>query len=73
MTQEDNIRVVSKQSIMDDIYNKQALSDFSPVKKIVDEYPEDEVMIVYDYDFQYDKNFYICLSTSLKEIINMVI
>lgn len=73
ITQEDNIRHVTKQTILDDMINKQALSDFSPLRKQIEDYPEDQIVVVYDYEFQHDKNFYICLSPSLKEIILNVI
>jgi hypothetical protein len=72
VTQEDNIRTITKQVMLDDIYKKQVASDFSPVRKQLEEYPEEDVLIAYDYDFQYDKNFYICLNTELREIINNV-
>ncbi|CAF0718048.1 unnamed protein product [Brachionus calyciflorus] len=70
ITQEDNFRSIPKQAILDDIYNKQALSDFSPLRKQIEEYPEDEITLVYDYEFQHDKNFYICLNIGLKELIH---
>lgn len=73
ITQEDNLRHVPKQTILDDMVNKQVLSDFSPLRKQIEDYPEDEIVVVYDYEFQHDKNFYICLSPSLKEIILNVI
>jgi hypothetical protein len=72
VTQEDNIRTISKQAMLDDIYKKQVASDFAPVRKQLEEYPEEDVLIVYDYDFQYDKNFYVCLNNELREIINNV-
>lgn len=72
VTQEDNIRSVKKQLILDDIQTRHSVSDFSPLKKQIEEYPEDEILLIYDYEFQHDKNFFICLDTSLKEIINNV-
>jgi hypothetical protein len=72
ITQEDNIRMIAKQPILDDLYKKQAGSDFHALRKQIEEYPDDEILIVYDYEFQYDKNFYLCLNNDLKEIINNV-
>ncbi|RNA37716.1 WD repeat-containing 63 [Brachionus plicatilis] len=69
ITQEDNFRLVPKQNILDDMVSKQAVSDFSPLRKQIEDYPEDEILVVYDYEFQHDKNFFICLSQNLKEII----
>jgi hypothetical protein len=72
ITQEDNMRTLSKQVILDDLQLKMGISDFAPLKKQFEEYPEDEIIIIYDYEFQYDKNFYVCLSTELKDIIKNV-
>lgn len=72
VTQEDNVRTISKQAILDDLAAKHGISDFAPVRKLVEDYPEDEITVVYDYEFQYDRNFYICLDTNLKEIIHNV-
>jgi hypothetical protein len=72
VTQEDPIRMVAKQALLDDITAKMAISDFSPLKKLIEEYPEDEILFLYDYDFNYDKNFYLCLTTDLKAIIDNV-
>jgi hypothetical protein len=65
--------MVSKQAILDDMAAKLAISDFSPLKKLIEEYPEDEILFLYDYDFNYDKNFYLCLSIETKQIIDNVI
>lgn len=73
VTQEDNIRSLKKQAILDDISTRHAVSDFSPLKKQIEDYPEDEILVVYDYEFQHDKNFLICLDTEIKEFINNVI
>jgi hypothetical protein len=72
ITQEDNVKTINKQQVLDDIYKKQVGSDFHPLRKYIEEYPEEEILIVYDYEFQYDKNFYLCLNTDLKAIINSV-
>ena len=72
ITQEDSIRYISKAQVLEDIGKKGVASDFSPLKKLFEEFPEDEIMIIYDYDFQFDKNFYFCLDLNLKEIINNV-
>ena len=45
---------------------------FYPFKRLIEEYPEEEILVVYDYEFQYDKNFFLCLDPDLKIIINNV-
>lgn len=73
VTQEDSIRTIPKQQIIDDISKKMAGSDFHPLKQQIEDYQSDDITIVYDYEFQHDKNFYICLCNELKELINNVI
>lgn len=69
ITQEDNIRTIQKAQILEDIYKKNVGSDFTQVRKLVEDYPEEDILCIYDYDFQFDKNYYLCLDLSLKEII----
>ncbi len=72
ITQEDNIRVIPRQQILDDLSKRNAGSDFHPLKQLIEDFQSDEVSVIYDYDFQYDKNFYICLNNDLKTFMNMV-
>ena len=72
VTQEDNIKKVSKQALIDDMTTKMGISDFAPLKKQIEEYPEDEITIVYDYDFTYDKNFFLCLTAEIRDIVDNV-
>ena len=72
VTQEENIKLLKKQAIIEDIGARNAVSDFSPLKKLIEEYPDEDILVIYDYEFQHDKNFYICLSTDLKEFIENV-
>lgn len=46
-----------------------ATSDFYPFKKIIEDFSEDEILVIYDYEFQYDKNFFLCFDLDLKQII----
>jgi hypothetical protein len=72
VTQEDNTRTISKQQILDDISKRNNLSEFFILKKQIEEYPEEDILIIYDYEFQYDKNYYLCLSLDLKFFIENV-
>lgn len=69
ITQEDNIKPITKTQILEDIYKRNVGSDFSPLRKLVEEYPEEEILCIYDYDFQFDKNYYVCLDLDLKDKI----
>lgn len=66
-TDEEPYKLIKKQDILADFHNRAAVSDFYPVKKIVQEYPGDELLIVYDKDFKYGLNFYLIGTEEGKE------
>lgn len=72
VTQEDNTRMIPKQQIMDELMKKNAGSDFHPLKQLIEDYQAEEIPIIYDYEFQHDKNFYVCLSDELKSFMSIV-
>ncbi|KAM4873171.1 dynein axonemal intermediate chain 3 isoform 2-T2 [Thomomys bottae] len=59
ITDEEPYKLIKKQAILEDLLNRAAVSDFHPVKKVIREYPGDEILLVYDKDFKYGLNFYI--------------
>uniref|UniRef100_A0A8C6QSU4 Dynein axonemal intermediate chain 3 n=1 Tax=Nannospalax galili TaxID=1026970 RepID=A0A8C6QSU4_NANGA len=59
ITDEQSYKLIKKEAILADLQNRAAVSDFHPVKKIVLEYPGDELLLVYDKDFKYGLNFYL--------------
>ena len=32
-------------------------------------YPGEEILVVYDYDFRYGENFYVCVTEEAKELV----
>ncbi|XP_051021822.1 dynein axonemal intermediate chain 3 [Acomys russatus] len=67
MTDEQTYKLIKKEDILADLQNRAAVSDFHPVKKIVREYPGDELLLVYDKDFKYGLNFYLIGTEEGKE------
>nr|XP_040145127.1 dynein intermediate chain 3, axonemal [Ictidomys tridecemlineatus] len=67
ITDEVPYKLIKKEDIFEDLQNRGAVSDFHPVKKIVQEYPGDELLLVYDKDFQYGLNFYLIGTEEGKE------
>ena len=56
---------VTKKVFLDDIQFRGAISDFHPVKKQIEKYPDSEeegLAIVWDENEDYGQNFYICLT-----------
>lgn len=69
VTDEKTHILLSKKSLLEDIHNRAAVSDFQPLKKIIKSYPGDELLLVYDYEFKYEQNFYLCVTEEAKELI----
>lgn len=67
MTDEQTYKLIKKEDILADLQNRAAVSDFHPVKKIVREYPGEELLLVYDKDFKYGLNFYLIGTEDGKE------
>ncbi|XP_026201778.1 WD repeat-containing protein 63 isoform X2 [Anabas testudineus] len=66
VTGESPYKLLKKDSIIQDIKTRAAVSDFSPVKQIVLDYPEDDILLVFDRDFTYGQNFYLVLTPEAK-------
>ncbi|XP_064136031.1 dynein axonemal intermediate chain 3 [Loxodonta africana] len=66
-TDEQPYKLLKKEDIIEDLHNRAAVSDFHPVKKIVQEYPGGELLLVYDKDFKYGLNFYLIGTEEGKE------
>nr|KAF6384151.1 hypothetical protein mPipKuh1_018792 [Pipistrellus kuhlii] len=67
LTDEQPYKLIKKQDILADFQNRAAASDFYPVKKVINEYPGDEILLVYDKDFKFGLNFYIIGTEEGKE------
>ncbi|XP_008590573.1 PREDICTED: WD repeat-containing protein 63-like, partial [Galeopterus variegatus] len=67
VTEEQPYKLIRKEDIFEDLRNRAAVSDFYPVKKMVQEYPGDELVLVYDKDFRYGLNFYLIGTEEGKE------
>ncbi|XP_076026330.1 dynein axonemal intermediate chain 3 [Genypterus blacodes] len=66
VTAENPHKLLRKDDIIQDMKTRAAVSDFSPVKQIVLDYPEDELLLVFDRDFTYGNSFYLVLTPEAK-------
>uniref|UniRef100_A0A4W3HJW7 Dynein axonemal intermediate chain 3 n=1 Tax=Callorhinchus milii TaxID=7868 RepID=A0A4W3HJW7_CALMI len=57
---------IKKEDIIRDMNERQAISDFHPIKQTILDYPEEEILLVYDKDFSHGQNFYIAASEAMK-------
>ena len=66
-TVEDPYIWVPKADLLAEIQFKGAISDFSIVKKGIDKYPNEKLLVVLDDDEIYGQNFFICLKVQEAE------
>ncbi|KAF7696329.1 dynein axonemal intermediate chain 3 isoform X2 [Silurus meridionalis] len=66
VTGEKPYKLLKKNDIIQDMKTRAAVSDFSPIKQAVLDYPEDEMLLVFDRDFTYGQGFYLVLTPEAK-------
>ncbi|NXN12830.1 WDR63 protein, partial [Indicator maculatus] len=67
VTEENCFKLIKKEDIIQDLNARAAVSDFHSIKKVVLEYPGEELLVVFDANFQYGQNFYLVASEEAKE------
>ncbi|XP_053096688.1 dynein axonemal intermediate chain 3 [Pangasianodon hypophthalmus] len=67
VTGENPYKLLRKDDIIQDMRTRAAVSDFSPIKQAVLDYPEDEMLLVLDRDFTYGQCFYLVLTVEAKQ------
>ncbi|KAM7046465.1 dynein axonemal intermediate chain 3 isoform 2-T2 [Acridotheres tristis] len=67
VTEENCFKCIKKEDIIQDLKTRAKTSDFHPFKKVILEYPGEELLVVFDPSFQYGQNFYIVASEEAKE------
>uniref|UniRef100_A0A3Q2E3L8 Dynein axonemal intermediate chain 3 n=1 Tax=Cyprinodon variegatus TaxID=28743 RepID=A0A3Q2E3L8_CYPVA len=73
VTKKSPHKLLKKDDILQDIKTRAAESDFTPVKEIVLDYPEEEILLVFDADFTHGQNFYLVLAPEAKDILKVSI
>ena len=53
------LKTVTKSTLLGDIQYRGAISDFHPMKKLIEKYPEDELQLVWDEEEWYGQNFFL--------------
>ncbi|NXQ63052.1 WDR63 protein, partial [Anthoscopus minutus] len=67
VTEKNCFKCIQKEDIIQDLKTRAKTSDFHPFKKVILEYPGEEILVVFDPDFQYGQKFYIVASEEAKE------
>lgn len=55
-------RPIPKLDILADLRTRAAVSDFTPAKKLIADYPADELILVHDADWSHGQNYYLLAS-----------
>ncbi|CAI9547361.1 unnamed protein product, partial [Staurois parvus] len=69
VTQENPYKLLKKEEILSDLKTRAAVSDFSPIKSVITEFPGEELLLVLDTEFRYGQNFYLVITEEAKESI----
>ena len=59
VTEDKPYVMVTKAFFLEDIQFRGAISDFHPMKKLIEKYPEDELQLVWDEEEWYGQNFFL--------------
>uniref|UniRef100_A0A8D2P0V5 WD repeat domain 63 n=1 Tax=Zosterops lateralis melanops TaxID=1220523 RepID=A0A8D2P0V5_ZOSLA len=66
VTEKNCFKCIKKEDIIQDLKTRDKTSDFHPLKKVILEYPGEELLLVFDPNLQYGQ-FYIVASEEAKE------
>uniref|UniRef100_A0A8D0DV88 Dynein axonemal intermediate chain 3 n=1 Tax=Salvator merianae TaxID=96440 RepID=A0A8D0DV88_SALMN len=69
ITAENPYKLVNKEDIINDMKTRAAISDFHPFKKIILDYPGEELLVVFDRELTYGQLFYFVATEEAKEAI----
>lgn len=68
-TEHPLVKIRAKKDILADVMKRAAVSDFSPIKKKIQDYPEDNLVVIADLDYKFGENFVILLTTEAKDAL----
>jgi len=60
---------VTKAFFLEDIQFRGAISDFHPMKKLIEKYPEDKLMLVWDEEEWYGQNFFLVHDLKVRDAV----
>lgn len=66
VSKEEPNTMLDKNAIIEDMNLRKAISDFSPIKEMIEAYPTDEVLVVWDSEFLYGENYFVCVTEEAK-------
>ncbi|KAK0069497.1 WD repeat-containing protein 63 [Biomphalaria pfeifferi] len=69
VTIENPFIMIPKADILEDMRMRAAVCDFHPFKQEILDYPGEDILIMYDYEFKYGQNFVVALTEEAKELL----
>nr|XP_056700726.1 dynein axonemal intermediate chain 3 [Euleptes europaea] len=69
ITADNPYKLVKKEDIIQDMKTRAAISDFHPIKSIIQDYPGEELLIVFDRELKYGQIFYLIATEEAKQSI----
>ncbi|KAM3838583.1 dynein axonemal intermediate chain 3 [Vipera latastei] len=69
VTAENPYKLLKKEDIINDMKTRAAISDFHPIKKVILDYPGEELLLVFDRELKYGQIFYLVATEEAKENI----
>lgn len=69
VTLENPYKILKKEDILQDIYNRAAVSDFQPYNKKITDYEGEEILVCYDREYLFGQNFFIAFTEEAKNFI----
>ncbi|XP_059149389.1 dynein axonemal intermediate chain 3-like [Physella acuta] len=69
VTIENPFKFIPKADILEDMKMRAAVCDFHVHKQQIIDYPGEDILIMYDYEFKHGQNFVIALTEEAKEIL----
>lgn len=69
VTEENPFKFIPKSDILEDMKMRAAVCDFHPFKQQILDYPGEDVLIVYDFEFKHGQNFIVALTEEAKELL----
>uniref|UniRef100_A0A8C5RDL3 Dynein axonemal intermediate chain 3 n=1 Tax=Laticauda laticaudata TaxID=8630 RepID=A0A8C5RDL3_LATLA len=67
VTAENPYKLIKKEDIVNDMKTRAAISDFHPIKKVILDYPGEELLLVFDRELKYGQLFHLIATEEAKE------
>lgn len=64
VSESNRFKILPKADLQSDLYTRAAVSDFAPAKKWIQDFPGEEMLLVYDHEWKFGQNFFLVVTES---------